>query len=432
MGILARLASTKVSAAAQPGSAALTPMSPELIRWFSSQSSSGKHVTEQSMMAVSAAWACRRILTESIGMLPWSMFRKEVNGNAEKADDHPLQDVLVYSPNRDQTTVEYRESSAMGLTGDGNAYSVVERLGKRIASLTPIFGVEPHRKQGSNTREPIAEGEVFFRFADRGKPVDLPRDKVWQVKGFGRDLLKGLSPIGAAREAIGGALAMEDFANKFFSQGGMPAGTVSYPGWLTKEQREVAREALQKLVGGIGKAHQFAMFEGGVKPEPWNTMNMEEMQFIFGRKFSVLEICRFYRVPPHMVAELEKGASYASIEQMSMEFVMFTLMPYLTRFEASVTKWLLPAEERRKYFLRFNYEGLLRADSKGRAEMYSQLLQNGVMVRNEARAKENMNRSDQAGMDDFTVQSSLVRVQDLGKLVSNKDAAPLPRQGEKQ
>lgn len=430
MGILARL--KRMFSATAQGSASFTPMSSEFIKWLSGQTSSGKAVNEQTMMTVSAAWCCRRILVESIGMLPWSMYRKESNGNAEKADEHPLQDVLVYSPNRDQTSVEYRESTVMGLTGPGNAYSVIERAGKRITSLTPIFGVEPYRKQGSNTKLGIMDGEAFFRFADRGQQLDLPREKVWQVKGFGHDLLKGLSPLGAAREALGGALAQEEFANTFFANGGLPAGTVSYPGWLTKEQREVARDALQKMIGGLGKAHQFALFEGGVKPEPWNTMNLEEMQFIFSRKFSVLEICRFYRVPPHMVAELEKGASYASIEQMSMEFVQFTLLPYITRIEASVTKWLLQPEERRKFYLRFNYEGLLRADSKGRAEMYSSLLQNAVMVRNEVRAKENLNRSDQPGMDDFTVQSNLLRIQDLGKLVANKDAGPKPQQGEKE
>ncbi len=412
MGLISRLEEGKrFRAAASQGSTSFTPMSTEFMRWLAGQSASGKSVNENTSMGVSAAWCCRRILSESAGMLPWGIFRKESNGNAEKADDYWLNDVLVMSPNRDQTTVEFRESEMMGLTGEGNAYSVIERIGRRISALTPIFGVKPLRKQGGNSKLNVADGEVFFRFHDRGVPVDLPREKVWQVKGFGRDLLEGLSPIGAAREAMGGSLAMEEFANRFFSQGGMPAGTVSYPGWLTKDQREAVRENLQRMVGGLGKAHQFALFEGGIKPEPWNTMNLEDMQFIVARRFSVLEVCRFYRVPPHMVAELEKGASYASIEQMSMEFVMFTLMPYLTRFEASVSKWLIPPEDRRRYFLRFNFEGLLRADSKGRAEMYASAVQNGWMNRNEVRAKENLNRV--AGLDGFTAQTNLASVEKI-------------------
>lgn len=413
MGVLAKLAAGRTPMAQAPVQQTTTYrlVDEALMRWFAQPTAAGKVVNEQTVNGVAAAFCCRKILAEAIGCLPWSMFEKDANGDAQKADDHPLQDVLVYSPNREQTSVEFRESMSMGLTGAGNSYDYIDRVGKRISALTPIFDVEPMRKKGSNTTLNLQDGEVFFRFPDRGRMVDEPREKVWQVKGFGRDLLKGLSPIGAAREALGGALAMEQFANLFFKNGGMPAGTVSYPGWLTDEQRPIAQAALQKMIGGLGNAHQFALFEGGVKPEPWNTQNLEEMQFILARQFSVLEVCRFYRVPPHMVADLAKGASYASIEQMSMEFVMFTLLPYLTRVEASVTKWLLPPEERRRYFLRFNYEGLLRADSKGRAEMYASALQNRWMTGNEVRAKENLPRSDKPGMDDFTAQTNLAGIE---------------------
>ena len=409
MGILARL-DKQIRAAAQTGSAAVPPTNQVLGKWISGVTSSGKTVTEDSASKTSAVWACRKIIAEALGMLPWSMFVKDSKGNAEKADDHPLQDVLVYSPNRDQTSVEFRESMAMGLTGDGNAYSVIERMGKRVTSLTPIFNVTPMRKRGSNTNEPsIRDGDVFFRFSDRGQQTDLPRERVWQVKGVGPDLLRGLPPILAAREAIGGAMAMEEFANRLFAQGALPAGTVTFPGWLTPAQKIEAQEALTRMVGGLGNAHQVALFQGGMKPEPWGSVNLEELQLIVARRYSVLEICRYYNVPPHMVAELEKGASYASIEQMSMEFLMRTLMPYFTRIEGSVWKWLIPAEDRRKFFLRFNYEGLLRADSKGRAEMYASAVQNGWMSRNEVRGKENLNHVE--GLDGFTAQTNLASVE---------------------
>lgn len=423
-------------AAASQGTAALTPMSPELIKWFGQPTSSGKSVTDESSMRVAAVWACRRIISECISMMPWSMYRRTSDRNSEQADDHWLQDVLVYTPNADMTDAEFRETMTMDLTGEGNTYSLKEQLGKRVTSLYPMPACHVklmRRANGVVTREPsIAEGEVFFRFNDRGRTVDYPRDKVWHVKGFGNGLV-GLSPIAAVREGIGGALAMEEFSNRFFSQGGMPAGTLSYPGWLTPEQREVAREALTRLLGGLGKAHQFALFEGGVKPEPWTPANMEDMQFILGRKFSVLEICRIFRVPPHMVAELEKGASYASIEQMSMDFVQFTLLPYLNRFERSVTKWLLPLEERRKYFLRFNYEVLLRADSKGRAEFLSIMVNNGMMTRNEARAKENLNKSTDKNMDAFTVQTALAPIEKLGEQPKPQPGGPgFPKRREEE
>lgn len=425
--------------AAYQGAVSFGPTDADAIRRvFGGPTASGKSVTEDGALAVSAAWCCVRIIAESVGMLPWAVYRRIDARNAERADDHPLAAVLV-SPNADATSTEFREATTLSLCASGNAYSFVERSGERVIALTPLRSrdVTPMRKLGSNTTLPLDDGAVFFRVSDRGKPEDYPREKVWHVKGFGNDGLVGLSPLGAAREALGLALAAEEFGSAFFRQGGLPAGTVSYPGWLTKEQRVVAREALQKLVGGLGNAHQFALFEGGVKPEPWATMNLEEMQFLMLRQFSVQEVCRFFRVPPHMVADLSK-ATFSNIEHLSAEFVTFTLMPYLTRIEASVSKWLLSARDATRFFLRFNVDGLLRADTAARAAFYASALQNGYMSRNEVRAKENLNRVD--GLDEFTAQSNLLPVEKLGEappappppgalnLLSGADAAALVEQ----
>lgn len=373
-------------------------------------------MTEEASLRISAAWACMRIIAESIGALPWAIYERDAEGNAQRADDHELADILLRSPNADMTNVEFREALALNLAQHGNSYSFIERTerSQRILALYPLRSrdVRPMRKTGGNTQLQIPEGTVFFRVSDRGKPEDLPREKVWHVKGFGNDGLVGLSPLGAAREAMGGALAAEEFSNIFFAQGGLPAGTVSYPGWLTKEQRELAREALQRLVGGLGAAHRFALFEGGTKPEPWQGMNMEDMQFLALRKFSVLEICRFFRMPPHMVADLDR-ATFSNVEHLSQDFVAQTLLPYLTRIEASVGKWLFSSRDRGSHFLRFNFEGLLRADSAGRAAFYASALQNGYMTRNEVRAKENLNRVD--GLDEFTCQTNLAPVEDIGR-----------------
>lgn len=424
MGLLARLAVQKQYKAQQVQVAsALTPMSSEFIRWLGGTTAAGKPANEETMLGVAAWWCCQRILAESVGMLPWSIHRVTDARNTERADDHWLQDVLVHSPNRDQDSVEFRETMTFHLVGGGNAYSMIDRLGSRVTSLTPLEGVKPKVKLGSNSKLNIRDGEVFFQVPDRGKTEDLPREKVWHVKLFGKNRMEGLSPIGAAREAIGGSLAMEEFSNRFFSQGALPAGTVSYPGWLTKEQREIARDSLQKLVGGLGRAHQVALFEGGVKPEPWGNANLEDLQFVLGRRFSILEICRYHRVPPHMLAEMEEGAAYASIEQMSLDFVTYTLMPYLKRYEASVSKWLLPLAERGKYVLRFDFEELLRADIKSNGEFLSSMVNNGIMNRNEARGKLSLNRAGQKGMDEYTVQTALTPI---GKLGEQPKPAPTP------
>ena len=389
------------------GGESYTAMDSGLGRWFGGPTVSGVRVSEDSMLKVAAAWSCCRILSETIGSLPWAMYKRDAKtGNSERADEHSLSRVLMEKPNPDMTSVEFREASVLNLCQNGNAYSLIERAGSEIVSLYPMHApcVTPQRN----------EGVVSYRVQESGGKVEVyPQEKIWHVKGFGRNGLVGLSPLGAAREVLGTATAMEQFGAAFFSQGGKPAGVISMPGYLQKEQRAIARENLNQMMGGLGNAHRFALFEGGMKPEPWGEMSLDDMQFIMSRKFSIQEICRFYRIPPHMVADLER-ATFSNIEQQSQEFVQYTLMPYFTRIEDSVSRWLLTAADRSAgYFLRFNFEGLLRADSAARATFVAQMLQNGVMTRNEVRAKENLNASDDEGMDDFTVQMNMTTIENL-------------------
>jgi HK97 family phage portal protein len=392
-------------------------MNHEMVRRvFGNVTAAGRSVTDESAMAISAGWACRRILSESMGMLPWQLFRKEKDGSATPATDHQLAQVL-HAPNADQTDVEFRECLTLNLTGRGNSYAHIEMVGRYPGVLTPIpsADVKPMRKRGTNTKLALPEGVVFFRVNDRGAPVDLPREKVWHTKLFGENALEGLSPVRYAAEAMGGALAMEEFANRFFSQGATGAGFVTFPGWLKKEQKADAEDAMRRIVGGMGNAHSLALLQGGMKIEKFSSTDLEELQLILARKFSVLEICRFYLVPPHRVFELEKGASYASIEQMSQDFIQQSLLPYFRKFEASMERWLLPPSDRGKYFMRFNYDALLRATSKERAEVESLWVQNGIMSRNEVRAKENLNRVDDPNMDKLTVQLNLTPIEKLGQ-----------------
>jgi HK97 family phage portal protein len=400
---------------------------------FGHVTAAGRSVTDETAMAISTTWACRRILSESMGMLPWQIFKKESNGSAVPATAHPLAHVLGSAPNADQTDVEFRECLTLNLTGRGNAYCYIEMLGKYPGVLTPIpsASVRPMRKRGTNTRLSIPDGAVFFRVNDRGAPEDFPREKVWHTKLFGDSTLEGLNPVQHAAEAMGGALAMEEFGNRFFAQGATGAGTVTYPGWLKPDQKKDAEDAMRRIVGGLGSAHTLALLQGGMKIEKFSSQNLEELQLIVARKFSVIEICRFYLVPPHRVFELEKGASYASIEQMSQDFIQQSLLPYFRKFEASMERWLLPPSDRGKYFMRFNYDALLRATSKERAEVESIWVQNGIMSRNEVRAKENLNRVEHPNMDKLTVQLNLTPIDKLGQ-EAKPPAAPPRREVEPQ
>lgn len=370
-------------------------------------SAAGVTVSDDTAMRLSAAWSCVRILCETIGSLPWAVFKSDADGNAQRDDDHPLARTLIQMPNADMTGVEFREACLLSLCQAGNAYAYIERSPNgALSSVYPI----PHHLV---TLKKDEQGTVYYEVYERGVLVRYARERIWHIKGFGNGLT-GLSPLGAAREALGTAMATEQFGAKFFSQGGMPSGVITVDKFFTKEQRDIARENLQQMMSGLGNAHKFVLFEGGMKPEPWGAMPLEDMQFLLLRKFSIQEICRFYRIPPHMVADLDK-ATFSNIEQQSLDFVMFTLMPYFTRFEASATKWLFKVADRRKFFLRFNYEGLLRADSTARAQFYNQMLQNGVYTRNEVRAKENLPRSNALNMDSFTVQLNMSPIEKLGE-----------------
>jgi HK97 family phage portal protein len=403
----------------------LTLTSPELMRFFAPTSSSGKIVSEESVLALSTNWGCQRLLSETMGSLPVGVYERDARGNAKKTTDHAVADLLL-SPNADMTWTEFAETLILNLSGNGNGYSYAARTGAgEVTSLTPIRSrlVTPMRKRGSNTRLTLEEGAVFYRIDDRGQPVDEPRERIWHVKLFGWDGLVGLSPIGAMREAAGFDLALSEFGGLFFSQGGKPSGTVSVPNWLTEDQREVARGNIQQMLGGLANAHRFALFEGGMKPEPWGEMPLKDMEYILLRKFGVQEICRFHRVPPHKVADLER-ATFSNIEHQGQEFVTDALMPYSTRIESSALKWLFRAKDRARFFIRFNFDAQLRGDSTARAALYQSLLQNGAMNRNEVRAKENLNWVE--GLDGYTVNSATVPVDRLDDIVDAQLAAREP------
>lgn len=405
----------------------------QIAKMFGEATATGKTVTTSSAMKVSAAWVCMKIISEALGASGYGVYRKLPNdAGFELADDHPLNDVLGISPNADQTDVEFRESIGLSLCQQGNSYNYIERIGARIAALTPLMNVKPTRKQGGNSKLAIPDGTIFYQVLDRGVWEDYPQEKIWHIKGFGSiDPLMGLSPIGAAREAIGSAMAMEEFNNKFFAQGGKPSGTITIDKWLDEKQRVVARENLTQLLGGLANMHKFVLLEGGMKPEPWGDNLLKDMEFVLGRRFTVEDICRFYRVPLHLaISQMEKGG-YSSLEQLSLEFIGYTLRPYFKRVSASARRWLLaPGADRTQYCIRFDYDDLLIADTAALGEFLAKQTGNGVMNRNEARKKLGLNRVDAAGMDDYTVQIALTPIDKLGDLAdANIESRNNPKPG---
>lgn len=377
---------------------------------------SGRAVTTDTAMQQSTVWSCVRVLAETIGAMPMAVYEKK-NGNAIKVDGHPVSDVLGGSPNADMTSVENTEALITNLGLGGNTYAFREaRANGDLLSVFPIpyDQCKPYRDTGT--------GEITFKVLDRGKWETYPQEKIWHVKGFGGNGLIGFSPISNMRQAIGLALATEEFGARFFSQGAKPSGFVSIPEWLKPEQREVAKKAIDEKYAGLNNAQRVQLLEGGMTYTAV-TMPLEDAQFLETRGFQRDDICGIYRVPPHMVGNLARSTNN-NIEQQALEFVMFTLMPYFTRIEKSALKWLFKPADRAKYFLRFNFEGLLRADAEARSKLYTTGLQNGYLSRNEVRALENMNRVD--GLDDYTVQTNMTPVDKLAAIVAAQIAKPAP------
>lgn len=394
---------------------ALTLSDPKGWKEFLGEGSyTGKTVNEMTAMQTSAVWSCVRILSESTGCLPWAVYEKDKSGNAKKVD-HPLASVLIDTPNADMTDVEFKESLVVNLALQGNGYAFRNVNGAgNVSSLYPIpaASVSPERNKDT--------GEIEYRVWDRGRWETYPRDKIWHVRGFGSTGLVGFSPVGYMRQAIGLALGTEEFGARFFGQGATQSAVVTVPTWLKKEQRKEAREILSEKYEGLGNAHKFMLLEGGMTVNPIS-MPLEDAQFLQTRGFQVDEICRIFRVPPHMVAKLDR-ATFSNIEEMSIEFVIYTLAPYLVRLERSVNRWLLKPAERSRYFARFNLDGLLRGDAETRSKFYSAMVQNGIYSRNEVRALENRNRVEGQGMDDYTVQSNMISVDDLQAMIASKSA----------
>jgi HK97 family phage portal protein len=386
------------------------------------RTATGKTVNETTGMKVTAFFACIRLLAETMGAMPSKIYETQKGGNAEPVD-HDLGAVLIDQPNADMNGIEFREASTSNLAARGNAYSMIETRGdKSVLSLYPIPSSRMQIKRNSST-----DWETRYGVQDRGKTEWYPPEKIWHRKGFSFDGLTGLSPIQCAREAIGLALAGEEYNARLFGQGLLPSALISIPAWLTDEQRKIANKKLLEMKTGTEHMNEPYLLEGGMKIEG-GLLTPDDAQFLQLRQFTVIELCRLLGVKPHMIAALER-ATDNNIEKLSLEFVQYTMLPHMRRDEVAARRLFKPAD-RDRFFYRYNFEGLLRADSVARAQLYSILLQNGVFNRNEVRGLENRNRVQDPAMDQYTVQSNMAMIDQLAAMVAARMAPPpAPNQG---
>lgn len=376
-------------------------------------SSSGKAVTERSAMQMTAVYSCVRILSEAVAGLPLHFYRYTDDGGKEKAIDHPLYNLLHDEPNPEMTSFIFRETLMTHLLLWGNAYAQIIRNGKNeVIALYPLM---PNKMDVSRDKS----GQLYYTYVTqpeeahtmKGNIVYLNPSEVLHIPGLGFDGPVGYSPIAMAKNAIGMAVACEEYGAKFFANGAAPGGVLEHPGTIKDPQR--VRESWQSTFGGSGNSNKVAVLEEGMKYTPIG-ISPEQAQFLETRKFQINEIARIFRVPPHMVGDLEKS-SFSNIEQQSLEFVKYTLDPWIVRWEQSIRRALLTPEEKKKYFVKFNLEGLLRGDYQSRMNGYAIGRQNGWMSANDIRELENQDRIPaEEGGDLYLVNGNMMPLKDAG------------------
>ena len=287
----------------------------------------------------------------------------------------------------------------------GNTYAQIIRDGR--GTVMALYPLMPD-KMGVDRND---RGEIYYIYNKEGQSYPLRNDEVLHIPGLGFDGLIGYSPIAMAKNAIGMAIATEEYGAKFFSNGANPGGVLEHPGVVKDPQR--VRDSWNSVYQGSTNAHRVAVLEEGMKFQSIG-IPPEQAQFLETRKFQINEIARIFRIPPHMIGDLEKS-SFSNIEQQSLEFVKYTLDPWVVRWEQSIKRMLLSESEKKKYFVKFNVDGLLRGDYQSRMTGYSIARQNGWMSANDIRVLEDMNPiQDEQGGNRYLTNGNMVDINSAG------------------
>lgn len=374
-------------------------------RWFGSSAPAGVTVNHQTMLTISAVWACTRLISETISTLPLSIYERTATGR-RLAPHHPLNFIIHDQPNPDSTAAVHWEATVAAMLLRGNARAERLEVGGRLVGLRFL---DPRRLSCSMT----GDGKREWRYTEQaGRQRVIPEKKLWTIPGFTLDGKEGVSVLAYGCRVFGSALAADTAASTTFAKGLMPTTYFKFPKVLQNHQRDDARAAIKKISGAVN-AGDPAILEAEMDVGTIG-INPDEAQMLESRGFSVEEICRWFRVPPFMVGHSEKSTSWGTgIEQQMIGFLTFTLGPWLRRIEQAINKDLLTPAERHRFYAKFNVEGLLRADSAGRAAFYTAMVNNGVLTRDEVRQLEDREpKGGNAAV--LTVQSAMTTLDGIG------------------
>jgi HK97 family phage portal protein len=394
--------------------------------FYFGMSGAGKSVTARSAIQVSTVYACVRVIAETIASLPLHVY-ETTDAGSEKAQDHPLYRLLHDEPNHEMTSFILREVMLSHLLLWGNSYSQIVRSGRnRIVGLYPLL---PDRMEVDRDK---AGNLVYSYGTSEGRTVKLTSEEVLHIPGLGFDGILGYSPIALEKNAIGLGIAAEEYGSKFFANNATPSGVLTHPNVV--KNPKALRESWNASYGGSFNAGRVGLLEEGMKFERIS-MPHNEAQFLETRKFQVSEICRIFRVPPHLVGDLEH-ATFSNIEHQSISFGVHTIRPWLVRIEQSMNRALFSEKEKGRFYVRFNMDGLLRGAYKERMEGYAIARQNGWMSANDIRALENQNPiPDSEGGNSLLVNGNMCTILAAMKRATDaatpQNQAPIPGREEK-
>lgn len=350
----------------------------------SAQSSSGMLVTPETAMAIGAVRACVTLLAESVAQLPCELYRKDGKGGRIRATDHPLYDIIHSQPNKKDTSFEYYEQQQGVLGLEGNSFSLIDRDGSGyITELIPVNPTKVIVMKGT-------DGMPYYHLPELGET--LPMRMVHHIKYFSLDGYTGTSPIQTNADVLGLGLAVEQHAAQVFARGTTMSGVIERP----KEAAAIkSQEAIDRLLAkwtdrysGLRNSFSVALLQEGMSYKQLSQDN-EKAQLLQSRQWTVNEICRLYKIPPHMIQLLDKSTNN-NIEHQGLQYVMYTLLAWLKRHEAAMMRDLLLPSERKELYIEFNVSSLLRGDQKSRYESYALGRQWGWLSVNDIRRMENL------------------------------------------
>ncbi|MCX8596799.1 phage portal protein [Gilliamella sp. B3486] len=374
--------------------------------FFGWQSASGQNVSVKKSLKLSAVWSCVGLISDTVATLPLNLYERLPDGGRKIASDHSLQDILHNSPNYNNTPFEFWQIELAAMLLRGNAYAEIKRSANKVSSINFLL-------PQSITTKIQKDGSLEYQYSNQHETRIISENNMFHTRAFTLDGTTGISPIQYGANVIGSAMSADIAANSTFKNGLMPTIAFETDRVIKKEQREEFRESVQAISGAMN-AGKSPILEYGLNAKQIG-ISPEDAQLLESRKFSIEEICRWFRVPPWMIGYTEKSTSWGTgLEQQMIAFVTFNLNPWITRIQQSINKRLLSPEERCKYYAEFSLDGLLKGDSSARSSFYSAMVNNGIYTRDEVRVKENLPKRG-GNADVLTIQTAMAPIDALGK-----------------